>query len=143
MTMGDQLVADADHVQLARLVTEIAWRIDHGEADTVHELFVADGEMSLGQTILRGQEAIRQWGRERAAATYRTRHVCTGMRFVAVGSDMAEGTCVLTVYMHDGDGPGTTVPFAVGEDIDRYVRTDQGWRFTSRSFDQLFARPAH
>jgi hypothetical protein len=77
--MGEQFVGEADHLQLAQLVTEIAWRIDHGKADTVHELFV-------------------------------------------------------------DEGPGTTVPGAVGEDHDRFVRTDQGWRFVSRSFDLLFVR---
>jgi hypothetical protein len=32
--MGDQLVPAADHLELARLVTDISWRIDHGNADT-------------------------------------------------------------------------------------------------------------
>ena len=38
-----QLVSDADHVALSRLVVEISWRIDHGQADTVWELLVPDG----------------------------------------------------------------------------------------------------
>jgi hypothetical protein len=42
-TVPEQLVDDIDHMQLTRLVTEVAWRIDHGKADTVHELFVDDG----------------------------------------------------------------------------------------------------
>jgi hypothetical protein len=48
----------AGHVQLARLVAGIAWRIDRGKADTVHELFVDDGEMALGQTSLRAGLAL-------------------------------------------------------------------------------------
>jgi hypothetical protein len=138
--MGEQLVGETDHLQLTQLVTEIAWRTDHGKADTVHELFVDEGEMSLGQTILRGREEIREWGRKRAAATDVTRHVSTNMRFIADGDDRAEGTTVITQYMDKGDGPGTTVPAAVGEDHDRFVRTDQGWRLVSRSFDLLFVR---
>jgi lysophospholipase L1-like esterase len=30
--LPDQLVSDADHVALSRLVVEISWRIDHGQA---------------------------------------------------------------------------------------------------------------
>src|SRR3981081_751574 len=100
--MGEQVVGETDYLQLAQLVTEIAWRIDHGQADTVHELFVDEGEMSLGQTILRGREEIRQGGRKRAVATYRTRHVSTNMRFIADGDDRAEGTTVITQYMDQG-----------------------------------------
>ena len=37
--MGEPLVGETDHVQLARLVTEVSWQIDHGQADTVHDLF--------------------------------------------------------------------------------------------------------
>jgi hypothetical protein len=62
------------------------------------------------------------------------------MRFIADGDDRAEGTTVITQYMDQGDGPGRTLPAAVGEDHDRFVRTDQGWRFVSRSFDLLFVR---
>jgi hypothetical protein len=138
--MDEQRVGQADHLELTQLVTEIAWRIDHGKADTVHELFVDESEMSLGQTILRGRQQIREWGRQRADATYRTRHVSTNMRFIADGDDRAEGTTLITQYMDQGDGPGTTVPSAVGEDHDRFARTNQGWRFVSRSFDLLFVR---
>jgi hypothetical protein len=41
--MTEQLVSDADHLALTRLVVEIAWRIDHGRANTVWELFVPEG----------------------------------------------------------------------------------------------------
>jgi hypothetical protein len=138
--MDEQLVGDSDHVELARLVTEIAWRIDHGKADSVHELFVDDGEMDLGQTTLRGRDAIGNWGRLRVAATSRTRHVCANMRFVARGADGAEGITLLIQYTDAGDQKNWALPRVVGEDRDRFVRTDRGWRFVSRNFDQVFVR---
>jgi hypothetical protein len=138
--MEGQPVGQADHLELARLVIEIAWRIDHGKAGTVHELFADDGQMNLGQTSLKGREEIREWGRKRDEVTYRTRHVCTNMRFVADGDDAAEGTTLLIQYLDEGDGLGATLPRAVGEDRDRFVRTEQGWRFVLRSFEQLFVR---
>jgi hypothetical protein len=138
-TVGStRLVGEADHFQLARLLTEIAWRIDHGKAATVHELFLEDGEMQLGPTVLRGRGAIRQWGADRPAV--RTRHVHTNLRFVAVDDAEAEGTCVLTVYM-DADGT-SSVPFVVSEETGRYVRTEQGWKFARRGSEPQFNRPA-
>jgi hypothetical protein len=73
--MGEQLVGEADHLQLARLVTEFAWRIGHGKAETVHELFVDEGEMTPGSDEPEGSGRVREWGRKRVAAPYRTRHV--------------------------------------------------------------------
>jgi hypothetical protein len=49
--MNDHLVSEDDHIALTRLVTELVWRIDHGRADEVDELFTNDGEMTL-TTIL-------------------------------------------------------------------------------------------
>jgi SnoaL-like domain len=136
--MSEKLVSDADHVALSRLVVEIAWRIDHGRADTVWELFVPDGFLTAGGAPLVGHEAIRDWGRSRAAAGIRSRHICSGMRFIDRGEGRASGSTLLTVFMHNGDGRGPAAPSVVGEDSDEFVRTDAGWRFVSREFEILF-----
>ena len=62
------------------------------------------------------------------------------MRFVVVEEGEAEGVTILTVFMDDENH--SAVPWVVGEDHDRFVRTAQGWRFKSRRWTQLFARPA-
>jgi SnoaL-like domain len=134
-----QLVSDADHVSLSRLVVEIAWRIDHGQADRVWELFVPDGVLNSSGTPLAGHDAIRNWGEARIASTMRTRHICSGMRFIDRGNSKATGSTLLTVFMHDGGGRGPAVPAVVGEDTDEFIRTDVGWRFLSRTFETLFA----
>ena len=136
--LPEQLVSDADYIALSRLVVEISWRIDHGRADTVWELFVPDGVLNAG-TPLAGHDALRQWGRSRVASTVRTRHIVSGMRFIARGNDQATGSSLLTVFMHDGAGRGPAVPAVVGEDTDEFIRTDAGWRFASRTFETLFA----
>jgi hypothetical protein len=138
----EQFVSDADHVQLSRLVTEHAWRADNGQADTIHELYIDDGELIVGPTPLRGRAAILEWGRQLVAnSPWRViRHVCGNMRFVSDGPDAAEGTTILTVFMVAGSGSATTQPFSVGEDHDRFVRTEEGWRFVSRRWVELFAR---
>ena len=50
-TTVEQLVSETDHLQLSRLVTEHAWRADQGRADTIHELYVDDGNLSLGRHL--------------------------------------------------------------------------------------------
>jgi hypothetical protein len=137
--LPEQLVSDADHLSLSRLVVEIAWRIDHGQADRVWELFVPDGVLDTSGTPLVGHNAILEWGRARVASTVQTRHICSGMRFNDRGSDRATGSTLLTVFMHDGDGRGPAVPAVVGEDADEFLRTNAGWRFASRRFETLFA----
>ena len=46
-------------------------------------------------------------------------------------------------HVDEGGAGSATLPFAVGEDNDRFVRTVQGWRFASRHWDQLFDRGEH
>jgi SnoaL-like domain len=94
----EQLVSETDHVQLSCLVTEQAWRADNAWAETIHELYVDDGELIVGPTPLRGREAILEWGRQLVEnPPWRViRHVCGNMRFVSDGPDAAEGTTILT-----------------------------------------------
>ncbi len=138
---GETLVSDTDHIQLARLVTEAAWRVDDGRSETLCELFVEDGVLVLGTSELKGRDAIRTWGRRlEEARTYKCiRHVAGNMRFELVGEREAKGVTILTVFMDDETR--SSMPWVVGEDHDRFVRTEEGWRFKSREWKQLFARP--
>lgn len=136
--MSEQLVSETDHLALSRLVEEISWRIDHGRADSVWELFVPDGVLATSGEPLIGHDAIRAWGRARAASTARTRHIVSGMRFTDRGDGRATGSTLLTVFIHEGDGRGPAIPSVVGEDTDEFVRTVAGWRFVSRTFEVLF-----
>jgi len=134
-------VNDADYTQLCRLVVEHAWRTDNGHSDTLHELWAEDGELDLGSSTLRGQAAIAEWGRQLVERPpwVTIHHICGNMRFVAEGPDAAAGSTILMVFM-DADGTRSTVPFSVGEDRDRFVRTESGWRFAFRRWISLYER---
>jgi SnoaL-like domain len=135
-------VSDTDHVQLSRLVDEISWRIDHQRAETVHELFLHEGTLALGpDQTLTGRDAIRHWGRGIDAADWQIRHVTTNARFLAQGQDSACGITLVTAYMQQPGNPASTVPWVIGEDHDRFVRTAEGWRFQSRRWQELFVSP--
>jgi len=104
-------------------------------------LYTEDAELDLGFTPLRGREAIREWGRQLVESPpwKSIRHVCTNMRFFADGPDAAEGVTLLIVFM-DADGTHSSVPWNIGEDHDRFVRTEEGWRIASRRYVNLFTR---
>jgi len=138
--MNDHLVSEDDHIALTRLVTELVWRIDHGRADEVDELFTNDGEMTLGPTSLHGRSELKEWGRARNGSSSRTHHVCTNMRFVRTGDDQAEGTTILTVYQAVAASTNQAIPAVVGEYQDRFVRTTESWRFVSRRSAPTFTR---
>jgi hypothetical protein len=46
---------------------------------------------------------------------------------------------MLIVFM-DAEGTQPSVPFNVGEDHDRFVRTELGWRFVPRRWVELYKR---
>jgi hypothetical protein len=140
--MVEALVGESEHSGLVRLVTEFGWRVDNGSADTIHELFVDNGELTLGSTVMRGREEIAAWGRARVNAGGRSRHVCTNMRFVTTDGDQVDGSTLLTVYLADDTTPDPTVPAAVCEYQDRFIRTSEGWRFVSRRSVVNFSRPS-
>jgi SnoaL-like domain len=136
-----QPVSEGDYLELSRLVIEHAWRTDNGRADTLHELWADDGELDLGSTVLGGRQAIADWGRQLVESPpwVTIHHVCGNMRFVMDGPDAAVGSTILIVFM-DTNGTKSSIPFNVGEDHDRFVRTEQGWRFASRRWVELYHR---
>jgi hypothetical protein len=142
VTPSRQLVSERDYFELSRLVNEHTWRVDNGYADTVYELYTEDGELNVPPAPIRGHQALREWGRELVnGAPWKTiRHVGANMRFVMDGPNAAIGTTVLTVFMFAGQGQATTLPWSVGEDHDRYVRTENGWKIASRNWVELFSR---
>ena len=139
MTDEPSPVNAADYIELFRLVNEIAWRIDHGRADTVWQLFTPSGTLDSGGRPLVGQDEIRRWGEERSRSSAKTRHICSGMRFDYDGPDKAVGSTLLTVFMGEEAKVSAAIPSVVGEDHDEFVRTAEGWRFDSRRFEVLFS----
>lgn len=133
------LVSDADHVQLTRLVEEFVYNVDNGTAVNIHRLFVEDGVLDTDQRA-EGREAIRAWGESLDGMDLGIRHVLKNPRFVMTGPDTASGTSTLTAYLMTEDGAAATVPFAVGQDIDEFLRTEDGWRFVSRHWESFFRR---
>lgn len=141
-----------DAVQRLLIERECEWVLlqsmrntDFGQAARTADLFVPDGVMVVGSTVLRGRAAIREALAQRQALTGRvSRHVATNVMLTVLDADHAEGSCYVTVYRHDGE-PGMGIapldgPASVGQHDVRFVRTDEGWRFAEVRAAHIFLR---
>jgi uncharacterized protein (TIGR02246 family) len=134
-------LAPTDRLAIQDLVTEMVWRVDHGEAHRVWELFTPEGVMAIGRRQIEGHEELKAWGAERDQDARWTRHVCTAPRIEVVDPDHVRATALGTVYAHTGEGRGSTVPMSVNEYRDVFVRRDGHWRFQERRLSVLFVAP--
>ena len=123
---------------LNRLVQEFVWRVDHGEADSLHELFTDEASVTGAGLDLRGRRAIAEWGAQRAAMPRTSRHICLPTRVTGVAADHARGVTTVLVFRHDGDLPAPAIPFGVGDYLDEFTLVDGVWLFAERVIDMPF-----
>lgn len=133
----------AIRAQIEALSTEYYYRIDHGDAESVAELFTPDGVFQPGGSPpLVGREAVRAYYARRSK-TFITRHVSTNLRLTYVDARHVEAVRVFTHYLGDsaeGAGPYPAIP-SVAEYRETLVRGDDGqWRYASRVAMAIFSR---
>jgi len=103
---------------------------DAGEADALANLYTPDGVFDrLGQLIA-GREAIRKVIAGRPPGVW-TRHVCSNIK-IEIGADgrSAGGRCDL--QMQRGREGVAEVEQVRAKYSDRFVLTEEGWRFSLR-----------
>lgn len=133
----------SERLAIEALVAEFAWRIDHGEAARVPELFTQDGRFAVPGSAVEGQDQLTEAFSARERQSHTTRHVCTNLRLEILAEDRARGTVLVTLYRHDRERLGELMPFAVNDYEDRYERgVDERWRFAERCVVPIFTRPA-
>lgn len=131
-----------------RLIVEYARLVDYGNAAAIADLFTEDGTWEGTDLVLTGRDEIRAWFERRAGVSRRvSRHVCTNVGVDVVSPDEAESVCIMLNYRHDRREGDTSLPVPadhpkyVGELRDRFRRTPEGWRFSSRKVEVAFVRP--
>ena len=134
--MDDLARLIAEH-ECASLMIRYTHLVDEGQASLVADLFVPDGVWESPDARLDGQEAIRTAFLRREQSSRSSRHICTNIAIDVHADDEATGLCYLTLFRTDGAPRGTT-PDLVGVYRDRFVRTEQGWRFVSRTTEVTF-----
>lgn len=123
-----------DRLAIADLLTEFGWRVDHGKADTVAELFMEDGFISTPRFELRGRDAIDKHFRARAGGDERiTRHVWTNLKLTRMDKQKVKAETIVQTYVAHGNTPDAARELVVGDSIDIVERdTDGHWRFAER-----------
>lgn len=135
--------AEADCI---RLTTAFAVHLDNRRYEAVADLFTADALYNPRGVPYRGREQILGYLRGRPAAR-RSRHVVANQLVRVVDPRMATGECVLLYFVHEGP-PAESVPAPldgielVGDYLDRFVLTDDGWRIAERIGTVVFQRGA-
>lgn len=148
MTPTDRLLAER---ACERLMVDYARFVDFGEARKVASLFTEDGwwEAEGGLRMAGRAEILAGFGRREGVTRRQSRHVCTNLWVDVHGADESIGGCYLVNYRHDSrtgaaEKPAPMdLPKFVGEYLDRYVRTPEGWRIASRLCSMAFVRATH
>lgn len=139
---------DIERIERACTALSIAYAraVDFRDYDEFVNLFAPNGTLDVGLPM-EGREAIRASLSARPDEL-RSRHVITNVFVDVLDVNSARGISYLTLYRHHGPesaahGPAPLCgPAAVGHYEDRFVRTDEGWRFQSRRLHLAFRDPA-
>ena len=128
-----------------KLSIAYARHVDFKEYDLFVALFAPDGELNVTGTPIVGHEKLKKAMAMRPDHL-QSRHVLTNIYIHVLDEGHAEGISYLTLYRHEGDSQSSAEkspreisgPAAVGHYSDRFLRTEQGWRFSSRTLHFAF-----
>ena len=144
VTTVEQLL---DIQNCTNLIVQYSHDLDLGRPDKIWELFAVDGVWEMPANGLRfsGADEIRAGIAEHLTDdSWAARHVCTNTAIELTALDTAEALTYFINYRHYFDHPvdpaadlnreiATLGPARhVGEYIDRFVRTNGGWRIAHR-----------
>jgi len=122
-----------------RLVLDWVDLNDRQDYDSLAALFAADGTMIRPNgDPLAGRSAILKSYQSRPAGRI-TRHICSNIRITVESGDRARGLSYAVVYSANAGEPAeghfgikAEPRQLIGEFEDEFVRTLEGWRFSTR-----------
>lgn len=125
--------------ECTKLSIAYARYVDFKEYDQFVQLFAEDGELDTTGKTVKGREKITKAMTLRPEGL-RSRHVLTNIYIKVIDENHAEGRSYLSLYRHTGEGLDAgdqspriiSGPSAIGHYEDRFIRTEEGWRFASR-----------
>jgi hypothetical protein len=126
-----------------RLSIAFAIGVDRFDDDAVLNLFTHDGVFNRPGNVVKGRDALHGWlkGRPRDVVT---RHICTNISIKVINKKEASGITYFTFYRGAKDGEPSVLPLhgpdIVGEYLDRFLLTDDGWRIAERAVAFAFQK---
>jgi uncharacterized protein (TIGR02246 family) len=139
MTEQETIAIIAIERACERLVLDFVHHSDTQNPEALAELFTDDATVvrPTGDS-LEGRAAILASYRARPAGRI-TRHICANIRITVESADRARGLTYALVYSGNAEAPAyahfgieAEPRQLVGEFEDEFVRTSEGWRFSSR-----------
>jgi 3-phenylpropionate/cinnamic acid dioxygenase small subunit len=139
-----RLARAALRAEIEELVVENAYLLDRGRFEEIVLLYTEDCEVirplppftERRLDTIRGRAALAESYADPAAwpKTPRTmRHVVSNLRLTELADGRVQGTVAWTGYRYEGAGISVSIPMAVGDYEDEYVRGKDGrWRIHRR-----------
>jgi hypothetical protein len=128
------------HAACAQVAVDFAVAIDHEDFNLVLSLFAENAVFEHFGGISRGHDQIQHWLKERPKQLIR--HVCSNFSGKLAVSGEVEGSTYFTAYRAMGTPTlpvKSTTPIMIGEWLDRFVQTPEGWRIKHRRIQIAFA----
>lgn len=125
MDLLQELLAEREIRKIVALYPQYA---DNSDEVAFAGLFSEDGELCIGDTVVKGRKAIAEWllGTLKGPAM---RHMMLNSYIELISDDTARGNMDMALLMSKDDrwvlGPAPRYD-------DLYVRTDDGWKFSQR-----------
>jgi uncharacterized protein (TIGR02246 family) len=125
-----------DRFAIADLITEFGRRVDHGEAESVAELFVEDGALVTPMFHLKGRQQIAEhFARRNASGDIVSRHQWSNLKLTPTEDGRVLAEMIVQTHLGKQRAAGPVQPdhMMVGDSIDVVVRDEAGaWRFVER-----------
>ncbi len=135
-----QTLADNVWTACTALVIDYAHHRDNFNANAFADLFTEDGVLIIGESRWVGRDAIR--ARIEALDNRTTiRHYMSSIRINPIDVDHATGVSYAVIYSAPSGSTEITGPALIGDYIDRYVRTEDGWKIAHRELKTTFSQP--
>ena len=122
------------------LVLDYAFYRDRLDAEPYANLFAEDAVLTVLGEVFTGRDAIRKRLVEGRNGPV-TRHMMSTVRIFVQDEDNASGVSYVTVYAAaPGEFPLAVEGFmGLGEYHDKFVRTEDGWKISRRTFVHVFS----
>lgn len=119
--------------------------VDHRHYDRVAALFTEDGILNRWGQAIMGRAELRAWLDTRPTDVV-TRHVCSNFEARLTAPGIAQGFTLFTFYRGAGSDNrdasiALTGPAMVGEYLDQFRLTQDGWRIAQRDIHIVFHSP--
>lgn len=129
--------ADEIHDACSALVISYAQYRDNYDAVSFAELFTEDGVLIIGANRWNGRDAIRARIESLDSRTT-IRHHMSSIRITRIDEDHATGVSYAVIYSAPPGSNEISGPALIGDYVDQYVRTEDGWKISHRELKSIF-----